>query len=153
MAKKADISTIIPNLLMGSQPTSAAYRELEERGVQLIINTRIFPDRRRNTSIPTENFRAIDAPFFQISMKYLLRGTQDAVELIKNNSQVFVHCRRGRHRSALMAAAILIALGHSSAEAIALIKKGRPAANPNIFYIKRRIKQFERVWKTQTFKQ
>ncbi len=146
-----DISFIIPHLLMGSQPTKEVYRRLESDGVRLIINTRVFSDNGRRTSIPVENFRAIDAPFFPLPMNDLFIGAESAIRLIKNEQTVFVHCRYGRHRSALMAASILIALGYSSDEAISMIKKARPEANPNIFYIKRRIKQFEAEWKKRHF--
>lgn len=146
-----DISLIIPHLLMGSQPTEETYKQLEDDGVKLIINTRVFPDNSRKTPIPVKNFRAIDAPFFPIPIKDLFAGAKSAVKLINSGQSVFVHCRYGVHRSALMAAAILIALGYSSRDAINMIKKGRGKANPNIFYIKRRIKQFETAWKKEHY--
>ena len=144
--KSPNISFIAPHLLMGSQPTDRAYRELESDGVKLIINMRIFPDGRNKTLIPTKNFRAFDAPFFPVPMRYLFRGARLALEHINNNETVFVHCRQGKHRSAMMVAAILIALGRSSDEARRIIKEGRPVANPDLFYIRQRIKQFETAW-------
>ncbi len=131
---------------MGGEPTKETYKLLEEGGVKLIINTKAFPDNRHKTSIPVENFRAIDAPLFTIPIKDLLRGAMLAAGLIKTGKTVFVHCHYGVHRSALIVAAILIALGYTSEEAVSLIKEGRPRANPNIFYIKHRIKQFELAW-------
>ena len=151
--KSTDISFIAPHLLMGSQPTDRAYRELESDGVKLIINMRIFPDGRNKTLIPTKNFRAFDAPFFPVPMRYLFRGARLAIEHINNDETVFVHCRQGKHRSAMMVAAILIALGHSAEEARKIIKDGRPVANPDLFYIKKRIDQFEISWKKRNKKQ
>ena len=144
--KSPDISFIAPHLLMGSQPTDRAYRELESDGVKLIINIQVFPDGHNKTLIPTKNFFTFDTPFFPVPMRYLFRGARLALERINNNETVFVHCRQGKHRSAMMVAAILIALGHSEDEARKMVKKGRPVANPDFFYIRRRIKQFETAW-------
>ncbi len=46
-----------------------------------------------------------------------------------------------------MGAAILIAQGYDPQEAMALIKKKRAVADPEIFYIRWRIMQFRRKWK------
>ena len=45
-----------------------------------------------------------------------------------------------------MGAAILIALGYDAHEAITLIKVQRPIADPDVFYIRRRILSFARAW-------
>lgn len=45
-----------------------------------------------------------------------------------------------------MGAAILIALGYDPQEAIELIKLRRPVADPDIFYIHRRILRFAHAW-------
>ncbi|MCX6067191.1 MAG: dual specificity protein phosphatase, partial [Chloroflexi bacterium] len=76
----------------------------------------------------------------------LLQGTHIALETIQNGGKVYSHCARGRHRSVAMGAAILIAQGYSSEDAMQLIKKQRPIADPDMFYIRRRILQFARLW-------
>ena len=46
-----------------------------------------------------------------------------------------------------MAACILIANGTGSADAMQLIKKMRLAADPYRWYVKKRIRKFEKFWK------
>jgi hypothetical protein len=45
-----------------------------------------------------------------------------------------------------MGAAILIALEYDPDEAIELIKVKRPIADPDVFYIRRRILRFAHAW-------
>jgi hypothetical protein len=45
-----------------------------------------------------------------------------------------------------MGAAILIAQGYTPESAMQLIKKQRPIFDPNVFYIRSCIFQFERKW-------
>ncbi len=46
-----------------------------------------------------------------------------------------------------MGAAVLIAQGYDAREAMALIKRKRGVADPEVFYIRWRIMGFERKWK------
>jgi hypothetical protein len=46
-----------------------------------------------------------------------------------------------------LAAAILIARGHSAADAMRLLRQQRAVADPGIWYIRRQIEAFEREWK------
>jgi protein-tyrosine phosphatase len=75
-----------------------------------------------------------------------MRGVHAALEVIHSGGKVYVHCAHGRHRSVAMGAAILIAQGMDAHEAISLIKEHRSAADPNVFYIRRRILLFARRW-------
>jgi hypothetical protein len=45
-----------------------------------------------------------------------------------------------------MGAAILIALGYNPQEAVELIKIQRPIADPDAFYIRKRIFHFAQIW-------
>ena len=90
--------------------------------------------------------RTFDNPLIPIPFRAFMRGVNAALEVIHHGGKVYVHCAHGRHRSVAMGAAILIAQGMSAADAIELIKKRRLAADPDIFYIRRRIHFFERRW-------
>jgi protein-tyrosine phosphatase len=72
-----------------------------------------------------------------------------ALGVIEQGQAVLVHCQRGRHRSVALAAAILIAHGHPSAEAMRLLRQQRAVADPGIWYIKSQIVKFEKEWKTK----
>ena len=45
-----------------------------------------------------------------------------------------------------MGTAILIAQGYSAEEAMDLIQEKREVADPRVWYIRRRIEQFEKTW-------
>ena len=51
-----------------------------------------------------------------------------ALKLLKDGGKVLVHCRGGQGRSGTIAAALLIAGGLAPADAIAEIRRSRPAA-------------------------
>ena len=50
----------------------------------------------------------------------------------------------------VLAAAILIAKGYSADEAMALIARRRPKADPYAGHIERQIKKFEAAWQSRT---
>ena len=90
--------------------------------------------------------RTFDSPIFPIPVLALIQGVQAALEVIDEGGKVYTHCARGKHRSVAMGAAILIAQGLSPEAAMSLIKEQRSAADPYIFYIRRRILLFAQSW-------
>ena len=79
-------------------------------------------------------------------MQKLMHGVRAALEVIQRGEKVYAHCAYGRHRSVAMGASILIAQGLSPTAAMALIKQQRSSADPEAFYIYRRIVLFGRLW-------
>lgn len=142
-----DVSFVTPYLAVGSLPKKAEYTYLQEIGVKLIINMVFFRGNGAACTIPVLRLRSFDNPFTPIPLSAMIKGAEAGAALIRQQEKVLVHCMHGKHRSPAMATAILIALGYSLDDAIAMIKKVRPAARPDAFYIKRRIIAFERVWK------
>jgi protein-tyrosine phosphatase len=118
-------------------------------GVTLVINMRIerrpYPD-SHNPPMDRLWLPTIDHPLFPIPIKALRRGSRAALETIEQGGKVFVHCAAGVHRSVAQAAAILIAQGRPLSEAMTLIKAQRPVADPEVWYIRRRIEKFNRSW-------
>jgi dual specificity MAP kinase phosphatase len=87
-----------------------------------------------------------DSPLIPIPMGALRKGVHAAQQTIDAGGKVFVHCAAGVHRSVAQAAAILISQGSTMPEAVALIKAQRPRADPDIWYIRRRIEKYARSW-------
>jgi dual specificity MAP kinase phosphatase len=146
-----DFSKITDNLFIGDTPRRDEYDHLRGLGVRLIINMRF--DRRPaiDSHQPPLDFlwlRTFDNPVLPISIRSLMRGVHAALETIRAGGKVYTHCARGRHRGVAMGAAILIALGYHPDEAVELIKVQRPIADPDIFYIRRRIFRFAHAWQT-----
>lgn len=146
-----DVSQITTALYIGATPRSADYPALANMGVRLVINMRFerppFKD-PFGTPLKFLWLPAIDSPLFPISVRTLQRGVKAALETIDRDGKVLAHCAAGAHRGVVMGAAILIAQGHSMERALDLIRERRPGADPDAWYIRRRIERFAREWKT-----
>jgi protein tyrosine phosphatase (PTP) superfamily phosphohydrolase (DUF442 family) len=144
-----DFSVITDTLLIGTMPRKHDYALLRDLGVRLVINMRFSRATPPGLDAPAMRYlwlRSIDSPLFPISIQALIRGVHAALETINNGGKVYVHCAYGRHRSVAMGSAILIAQGLSPEAAVSLIKEKRAEADPDIFYIRRRILLFARQW-------
>ena len=144
-----DCSQITDDLFIGRTPHTEDYDHLRSLGVQLVINMRIerkpYPD-EHNPPMPVIRLPTIDSPLFPIPMRPLLKGVRAALQVIENGGKVYVHCQAGVHRAVTMGSAILIAQGYEPEEAMELIKQQRPAADPDAWYIRRRIMKFAQLW-------
>ena len=144
-----DYSQINEVLILGTTPGRQDYALLNRLGVRLVINMRL--ERPPYSSSTVSRIRTLwlptlDSPFFPIPMHALRRGVEAALAVIQDGGRVYVHCAAGRHRGVAMAAAILIALGQTPEQAMALIKEKRQVADPDIWYIRQRILRFAKVW-------
>lgn len=142
-----DCSPITNTLYLGTTPEPDDYDHLRSLGITLVINMRFeqrpHPD-PHNEPMQTIHLRTIDHPFFPIPMRTLETGVRAALHEIEQGGKVFVHCYGGRHRSVAMAASILIAQGYSPEKAMALLKEKHGKADPDIWYIRKRIVKFAR---------
>ncbi len=148
-----NISKITDQLYIGTSPGAKDYEQLRSLGVALVINMRFgFPDKRDRHSPPMKGLwlPAIDSPIFPIPMRLLTVGVAEALKVINNGGVVYAHCSRGRHRGPAMGACILVAQGMTAEAAMQLIKQQRPVADPEAWYIRRRIiKYAENIKRSQ----
>ena len=143
-----DISQITESLYISAWPRGEHVDEIVSLGVRLILSMHwLRPSRTlghppvRLLWLPT-----FDNPFFPMPMRTLQKGVAAALPVIQDGGGVLVHCQAGMHRSVAMAACVLIGLGHSANQAMQLIKEKRAVADPEIWYIQRRIRKFESLW-------
>jgi protein-tyrosine phosphatase len=144
-----DFSKITDDLFIGASPRQEDYQLLHDLGVRLVINMRWehrLPPDMHEQPLSILWLPAFDNPILLIPIKKLVRGAQAALDTIREGGKVYTHCAHGRHRGVAMGAAVLIALGNSPQEAIALIKANRQVADPNVFYIRERIFRFAKQW-------
>lgn len=144
-----DISRITDYLYIGGLPHPEDAEALHALNIRLIIS--MCGDIGPAKVLTQPPFRLLwlrtfDTPFTPVPIKLLMAGVQAALPIIDEGGCVFTHCARGRHRSVVMGAAVLIAMGYSAHEAMKLIRIHREAADPQIWYIQRRIKKFEKEW-------
>ncbi|MGH2521961.1 MAG: dual specificity protein phosphatase family protein [Anaerolineales bacterium] len=145
-----DISQITDYLFVGAQPSVEHAEELRALGVRLIISMR--GEKRPPGRFLQPPFRTLWLPTYDtfltpIPLRTLITGVETALPEIDGGGRVLIHCQRGRHRSVAMAAAILIARGHTSEAAMQLILARRPEADPYLWYIRQRIVMFEKRWR------
>ncbi|MBC8509716.1 MAG: dual specificity protein phosphatase family protein [Anaerolineales bacterium] len=144
-----DFSKITDYLYVGKTPLRKGYEQLRELRIDLIINMRVEYPPPRNAPIQTLWLPSADHPFIWIPIRLLKRGVDAALEVIGEGGKVYTHCHGGVHRAVAMASCILIAQGHSPKEAMALVKAGRPKADPEIWYIRRQILAFSTKYSDQ----
>lgn len=147
-----DISQITDYLYVGAQPQPEQAGDLRALDVRLIISMR--GERKPPAPFWQQPFQLVwlktyDTFFTPISVNKLLQGVQAALPVIRGGGRVLAHCQHGKHRGPAMGAAILIAMGYSAEEAMRLLRSKRRRAQPQAWYIKRQIRKFERLWKTQ----
>lgn len=145
-----DFSVITPQLLVGTQPQSADYTWLHAANVRLVINMRFAsPPEPDPAALPVESLwlRTVDSPFIPAPLKALRRGVLAALPVLADGNAVYTHCAHGRHRGPAMAACILVAQGYSAEDALDLIKRQRPHADPHIWYIRSWVRRFARTWR------
>lgn len=119
-------SQVRPNLYVGPQFGASGMRFLQSQGIDACVNMRIERDDAayglalpRYLHLPTIDD---DAP----SVEHLDRGVEFIREVITDGGKVYIHCGAGVGRAPSMAAAYLIAEGHSLEEALAEIRAVRP---------------------------
>jgi dual specificity MAP kinase phosphatase len=147
-----NFSQITPDLFIGPMPTASDYDLLYQLGVRLVLNMRFASRLPEGVSHPPFEvlwLRTFDSPLTPMPLHTLLRGTQRALEVIGAGGKIYSHCAKGRHRSVVMGAAILIAQGYSPESAIRLIKEQRPVSDPDMFYVRKRIFDFARHWQAR----
>lgn len=144
-----DYSQITDWLYIGTTPQPEDYPFLHSLGVRLVINMRVekrpVPD-HQDTGLRFLWLPTFDSPLIPIPLRALQRGVQEALDTIKEGDKVYVHCAAGAHRGVAMGSAILIAKGYTPQEAMERIKANRPNADPDIWYIRRRILRFADSW-------
>jgi protein-tyrosine phosphatase len=147
-----DVSKITDSLYVGSRLGHDQVEELKVLKFDLIISMIAQEEPHEAFYAPpfkTIWIKAYDTFFTPISIEKLLRGVEAAMPVIRSGGKVLVFCMQGRRRSVTMAAAILIAMGHSAEEASDLLVKGRQVADPRRFYVRHTIRKFEKYWRTK----
>lgn len=147
-----NFSEITHHLFIGPMPSASDYERLHALGVRLVLNMRFISKLPADLPHPPMEvlwLRTFDNPFMPMPLKKIAQGTQRALEVIQQGGKIYSHCAKGRHRSVVMGAAILIAQGHSPEAAIDLIKEKRPVSDPRVFYIRRRIFDFAHYWQSR----
>jgi hypothetical protein len=146
-----DVSAITDYLYISAWPRGDHAEEIRALNVRLILSMHwIKPSRTlghppvRLLWLPT-----FDNPLMPMPIATLQRGVEAALPVIADGYRVLVHCRAGVHRSVAMACCVLIGMGQTADEAMQLAKQQRSVADPDVWYIQRRIHKFEQHWRSR----
>lgn len=150
MEPKMDISKITDYLYVSSKLQAGHIEELPMRNIHMAISMIVGHPPPDHPSFRILWLQTCDSIFIPIPMKELMAGVQAALPLIHNGQSILVYCAKGRHRSIAMAAAILIAMGHTAREAMELLRVQRSIADPQAWHISWRIRKFEKQWQNKS---
>jgi len=144
-----DISQITETLYISAWPRGGHAGEIRALGVRLILSMHW---RRPVKTVGHPPVRllwlpTVDSPLTPMPMFLLRRGVQAALPVIRQGESVLVHCKAGVHRSVAMACCVLIGTGYTAEEAMRLVKDRRAVADPDVWYIRRRIVKIEQEWR------
>ena len=144
-----DISPITDYLYISAWPRGEHAAEIRALGVRLILSMHW---RRPVKTVGHPPVRllwlpTVDTPLTPMPIFVLRRGVEAALPVVQQGMSVLVHCKAGVHRSVAMACCVLIGTGHTAEEAMRLVKDKRAVADPDIWYIRRRILRFEQEWR------
>ncbi len=128
-------------LAIGALPTPATLEALAAGGVTHVVNCRATHQTWLSQDLAAERSlfgaaNVVHAPMFDVHLpqppRRWSRAALFAAEVIARDpgARVLVHCQHGRHRSAMVAYAVLRLLGHAPQEAAALIREHHPEARP-----------------------
>lgn len=146
-----DISKITDTLFIAAHPGDEDAQMIHNLNVRLILNMIFIRPAEAYKKPPFKmlTLRTFDSIFLPIPTSKLWEGVGAALPVIQRGETVLIYCREGRHRSVAMGAAILVALGYNSDDAMRLIKERREKADPYAWHISRVIKKFEKEWKAR----
>jgi protein-tyrosine phosphatase len=128
--KAPDLYLLTDDLAIGPQPEDRDLEALRELGFRGIV------DLRHETAGAGAKVRALGLNYMRApivegaapSIDELYEVTGWVTGHILNEGPVFVHCREGRGRSAMVAVASLVKLGLPLPEAYSMLTRTRPTA-------------------------
>ena len=143
-----DLTPIAGGLFISDWPDARDAPRLEEVGIRLLLSMhwRRPPAVYRQPPFSTVWLPTVDTPFTPMPLGSLRRGVLAALPVLERGEGVLAHCVFGRHRGVAMGCCVLIGLGRTAEEAMALVAARRAVADPYVGYIRRRIEAFEREW-------
>jgi protein tyrosine phosphatase (PTP) superfamily phosphohydrolase (DUF442 family) len=146
-----DISQITDYLYIASLPKTEDAQAVRDRNVRLIINMIFIRPPEVYTQPPFRmiTLRSFDFVLLPIPIRKLEKGVEAALPVIQIGESVLIYCHAGRHRSVAMGCCILIAMGHSSDDAMQLVRERRGVADPHAWHIEKQIREFEEQWRRE----
>ncbi len=145
--RKLDYSAVTDNLLVGKTPYGKDYKILKDMGINLVINMRAeWPMKlvSKQKLVQEVWLPSIDSRYFPLNQKRFLEIATKAKMVIEDGGKVYVYCRKGRHRSIVMVAAILTLQGHNVDSLQKFIAEKRPVSDMRAIQVASAITIFDK---------
>lgn len=143
-----DISRITDFLYISAWPEGQRVDEILGLNIRLILSMHWLPANRALGKAPLHLLwlPSVDTPPTPIRMSYLIKGVETALPVIAGGNAVLAHCKKGVHRSVIMACSVLIGTGMEAEAAMREVKARRSIADPDAPYVRKQILAFEQAW-------
>jgi hypothetical protein len=146
--KQLNYSDVTPQLAVGGAFPTRQIQRLKQRGVTAVVDCRLEAsddsDALERAGIEFLHVPTLDRHGF--SFEQMRVGVDGVLDHLANGGRAFMHCEHGVGRGPLMACAVLVAQGHSSPEALRIVRSGRWQALPNDRQLAALL-DFETEWK------
>jgi len=142
-------SKITPDLFLGGQYGMKAAHVFEVNGITAIVNMRLHTIHTGTNVFP--HVKVCNIPTVDWTpplMEDLKKGVAFIAEEIKNGGKVYIHCKYGKGRGPSMIIAYLISTGMVFKDALDLVQKVRPFAQPNKVQVDRLL-EYEKVFEKE----
>ncbi len=141
---RLDMSWVTKSLAVGGRVREEDIARLARSGITCVIDTRA-EYRDDEAALSREGIQLLYLPTpdtHPLSVEDLLRGSEWALQQIRDGQRVLIHCEHGVGRSVLLTCAVLVRDGLSTEAALQLVQAKRWQASPNHRQIKR-LHEFE----------
>jgi protein-tyrosine phosphatase len=139
---------ITENLFVGGQLDDEDWEVLRALGVTVNLNLREEKQDVFDGIVPTVSFWLPTPDLMAPSMEVMGLGARLIGTMVDAGYKVYVHCHYGVGRAPIVGAAYLVTTGMSADEALALMRRKRPYADPNSPQIER-LREFASQWERE----
>jgi protein tyrosine phosphatase (PTP) superfamily phosphohydrolase (DUF442 family) len=129
------VSEIGPGLHVGGQYRHRGWRRLRTRGISAVVNMRAEFDDQTAGIAPARYLYLPTIDDEAPTLEQMRAGVDFVAGQLKDGGGVYIHCKSGVGRAAIMAAAYLTSTGLTPEDAWSEIRKVRPFIRPTAVQI------------------
>ncbi|MBI5666974.1 MAG: dual specificity protein phosphatase family protein [Chloroflexi bacterium] len=142
-------SRVTPQLHVGGQHLPHGWPILKRRGITAVVSLRGEYDDYAAGIAPSRYLYLPTVDNHAPPLAYLVQGATFIREEVERGGRVYIHCWEGVGRAPTMAAAYLVSIGFTPAQAWQLIRTARPFIRPTLAQIEQ-VERFAAVWNNDT---
>ena len=131
--KQLNYTAVTPQLAVGGAFRKRQIKRLSHRGVTAVVDCRIeaADDANALADARIEFLHVPTSDRHGFAFEQMRDGVEWIMRRLDAKGRVFIHCEHGVGRGPLLACAVLVAQGHSAADALKIVRSARWQALPN----------------------